>query len=138
MPEPILTFRIAVDGPAVSGFSGPFGAVTFIPFRGTADSPLFRGEIAPGAADVQTELPGEPRRLCARYLFRGTDADGRTCSLYEENTGSLTGEPGPIRCTPSFLTDSPLLAETFRGRRFCSEVSPSEGGVTVTVFAADE
>ena len=59
------------------------------------------------------------------------------CSARADSLSQSMDEPN-FRCTPSFLTDSPLLAETFRGRRFRSEVSPSEGGVTVTVFAADE
>lgn len=136
MAEAIFEFRIRIDGASVSGFSSPGGAVTFIPFTGEADSPLFRGTIRPGAADVQTELPGERRKLSARYLFTGTDGEGRPCSLYVENTGELTGEPGPIRCVPRFLTDSEALAAALSHRTFRSEVWPSDGGVTVKVFEA--
>lgn len=131
---PLMTFGIDIDGATISGFSSPEGSVTFIPFTGRVDSPLFSGEIMPGAADVQTEMPGEARVLCARYLFRGTDGEGKACSLYVENVGRLTGEPGPIRAVPRFMTDSPALAARFRGRSFRSEVHGREGGVKILIF----
>ena len=131
---PLMTFAIDIDGSKISGFSSPEGSVTFIPFTGRVDSPLFCGEIMPGAADVQTEMPGEARLLTARYLFRGTDGEGKTCSLYVENVGRLTGETGPIRATPRFMTDSAFLTARFRGRAFRSEVHGREGGVKILIF----
>ncbi|MBQ3815077.1 MAG: hypothetical protein II836_03385, partial [Clostridia bacterium] len=69
----------------------------------------------------------------ADYLA-GTDADGKPCSLYVENVGRLTGEPGPIRAVPSFLTDSETLAAALRGKRFRSEVHGAPGGVRILIF----
>ena len=132
MREPFMTFQIEIRGGEVSGFSSPDGSVTFIPFGGRVDSPLFRGEIRPGAADVQIELPGEARLLTARYLFTGTDGAGMPCSLYVENTGRVG--PGPLRATPRFLTDSAFLRETFANRRFYTEIEGAPGGVTILVY----
>ena len=132
--EPLMTFEIDIDGGKINGFSSPEGSVTFIPFTGRVQSPLFTGEIMPGAADVQTEKPGEARLLTARYLFRGTDGEGKPCSLYVENVGRVTGEPGPLKAAPSFMTDSPCLSAALRGRSFRSEVHGREGGVCILIF----
>ncbi len=137
MAEPVMEFHIRIDGAGISDLRGPDGAVTVIPFGGRVDSPLFRGEIRPGAADVQTERPGEARILSARYLFRGTDAAGDPCSLYVENVGRMSGEAGPIRAVPTFLTDSALLADALRGRRFRSEVVGAPGGVRILIYEED-
>ena len=136
-PKPVMTFEIDIDWRDVSDLRSPAGCVTVIPFTGRVLSPLFSGEIRPGAADVQTEKPGEARVLTAKYLFRGKDADGRDCSLYVENTGRLTGEPGPIRATPSFLTDSETLGAYLAGRRFRSEVHGRDGGVKILIFESE-
>ncbi|MBE6726225.1 MAG: DUF3237 family protein [Ruminococcaceae bacterium] len=133
-PVPVMTFEIDIRGEEISGFSSPDGAVTIIPFTGRTSSPLFEGEIRPGAADVQTQKPGMPRRLAARYLFHGHDADGSGCSLFVENVGETSGEPGPIRAIPVFLTDSKPLAAYFRGKTFRSEVHGREGGVRILIF----
>ena len=135
-PAPVMIFDIDIDWADASGFSSPDGDVSVIPFTGRTSSPLFEGEIRPGAADVQTQKPGKPRRLCARYLFRGRDAEGNDCSLYVENVGESTGEPGPIRATPVFLTDSEPLAAFFHGKTFRSEVHGREGGVRILIFEA--
>lgn len=134
MQKTFMEFEIVIDGAGISDLRSPDGSVTIIPFGGRVDSPLFCGEIRPGAADVQTEKPGEARVLSARYLFRGTDADGKPCSLYVENVGRLMGEPGPIRAVPSFLTDSETLAAALRGKRFRSEVHGAPGGVRILIF----
>ena len=124
MTEPFMEFAIQIDGAGISDLSAPDGSVTIIPFGGRVDSPLFRGEIQPGAADVHT----------ARYLFRGTDAAGKPCSLYVENIGRMSGEPGPIRAIPTFLTDSELLRDALRGKRFRSEVHGAPGGVRILIY----
>ena len=91
----------------------------------------------PGAADVQTERPGEARVLTARYLFRGTDGEGKDCSLYVENVGRLAGGEGPIRAVPAFMTDSAALAGYFRGRTFRSEVHGRDGGVRILIYETE-
>ena len=132
MREPFMTFHIEIRGEDVSGFSSPDGSVTFIPFGGFVDSPLFRGRIRPGAADVQTELPGEARVLTARYLFSGTDGAGVPCSLFVENIGRVG--PGPLCALPRFLTDSAFLREKLAGRKFHTEIEGAPGGVTIFVY----
>ena len=136
--EPVMTFEIRIDWRDVSDLRSPEGCVTVIPFTGRVRSPLFTGEIRPGAADVQTEKPGEARVLTAKYLFRGKDADGADCSLYVENIGTAAQGPGPIRATPTFLTDSKTLGAYLLGRRFRSEVHGWEGGVKILIFEAGE
>ena len=133
-PVPVMIFEIDIDGRQINGFESPEGSVTFIPFTGRTSSPLFTGEIMPGAADVQTEKPGEARVLCARYLFRGTDRAGKSCSLYVENVGRVTEEPGPLCATPVFLTDSEALGAYLAGKTFRSEVHGREGGVRILIF----
>ena len=134
MQKTFMEFEIVIDGAGISDLRSPDGAVTIIPFGGRVDSPLFRGEIRPGAADVQTEKPGEARVLTARYLFRGTDSAGKSCSLYVENVGQAAGEPGPLRAVPSFLTDSETLRAYLAVRTFRSEVHGREGGVRILIF----
>lgn len=133
-PAPVMVFDIDIDGRDISGFDSPDGAVTVIPFGGRTDSPLFSGEIRPGAADVQIQHPGEARILCARYLFTGRDGAGNACSLYVENIGRADGSPGPIRAKPTFITDSAPLSAFFRGKEFRSEVHGWEGGVRILIF----
>ncbi len=133
-----MTFEIRIDWRDVSDLRSPEGCVTVIPFTGRVRSPLFTGEIRPGAADVQTEKPGEARVLTAKYLFHGKDADGADCSLYVENIGTAEQGPGPIRAVPTFLTDSRTLGAYLMGRRFRSEVHGWEGGVKILVFEAGE
>ena len=114
MDKLIMTFQIFADNSQVSNMSGPYGAVTIIPFTGKVESELFTGEILPGAADVQVENVAGSRNMCAKYMFRGKDSAGTDCYLFVENNAYFTiankGDPYFNAC-PRFITDSTLLGE---------------------------
>lgn len=139
MSEPIMKFEIKLDRPGITKLRSPFGAVSIFPFTGRVASPLFTGEIRPGAVDVQEENPAGLRRLDAKYVFEGTDSAGKPCLLYVENVGYLTGteEPGAvIRAYPRFLTDSEALAPYLSQARFRSELHLGSGELEIWVFDA--
>lgn len=61
-----------------------------IPFTGHVKSEIFTGEIVPGGVDVQIENAAGNRNMCAKYMFRGTDKEGKECSLFVENNGYVS------------------------------------------------
>lgn len=117
--------------------TGPYGAVTIIPFTGKVESELFTGEILPGAADVQVENVAGSRNMCAKYMFRGKDSAGAKCHLFVENNGYFTAankaDPYFNAC-PRFITDSPLLGEYLCQGRFRSEVQGRDWGVEIRII----
>lgn len=138
---PIMTFHIKIDKELISDFSAPNGGLTIIPFTGGVESKLFTGTILPGAADVQTADPSGSRHMCAKYMFRGKDQDGKDCCLFVENNGDFVpgqAVDGVVRTSPQFITDSVVLDEYLSKRTFRAEVHPSEIGVDIKVFDAGE
>lgn len=137
MAAPIMEFNIFIDDSQISDMRSAYGSVTFIPFTGRVESPLFTGEILPGGVDVQVEDPAGCRNMCAKYLFRGVDAKGNPCHLFVENNGYFSaanrGEPWLNAC-PRFITDSPELGGYLSQARFRSEVHTAPGGVTIKIF----
>ena len=117
--------------------SGPYGAVTIIPFTGKVESGLFTGEILPGAADVQVENPAGSRNMCAKYMFRGKDSAGNDCFLFVENNAYFTAanrkDPFLHAC-PRFITDSLVLGEYLCQQRFRSEVQGRDWGVEIRIY----
>ena len=141
MNEPIMKFQIKLDRPGVTKLDSPYGAVSFFPFTGRVESALFSGETRPGAVDVQEENPAGLRRLDARYIFAGTDSAGKSCLLYVENVGVLTGREKPgevIRAYPRFVTDSEALGPYLSQARFRSELHLGSGELEIWVFDAVE
>ena len=134
--EPIMIFHAFIDPAEITDVRGGHEAVTMIPFRATVASPLFTGETAPGAVDVQQENAAGLRSLCARYAFRGTDRDGTPCTLFVENCGWIRpGQSEPVLHTcPRFLTDSPALAPYLSRHAFRAEVHGTDRGVDIHVF----
>ena len=134
--EPIMIFHAFIDPAGVTEVRSGHEAVTLIPFRATVASPLFTGETAPGAVDVQQENAAGLRSLCARYAFRGTDEAGKPCTLFVENCGWIqTGRQDPVLPTCSrFLTDSPVLAPYLSQHRFRAEVHGTDRGVDIHVY----
>ena len=63
----------------------PGRTILTLPFTGFADGPWFRGEIQPGAADVQRRKNGEIERFCADYWLEGRDYAGQTCRVHVVN-----------------------------------------------------
>ena len=82
MSKPIMEFNIFIDSTQSSHMESPYGQVAFIPFTGKVESDLFTGEILPGGCDVQVENPAGVRHMCARYMFKGTDSEGKTVKDY--------------------------------------------------------
>ena len=142
--DPILVFHVAIDPGEITSVRGADCSVTLIPFTASVQSPLFTGETAPGAVDVQTLGPDGVRTLCARYAFRGADGQGNPCALYVDNRGALPPDAPPgavIHTRPTFVTDSPVLAARLGRGPFRAEVHGTNAGVDVRVFdegAADE
>ena len=137
MDKLIMTFQIFCDDAGVSDMSGPYGAVTIIPFTGKVESGLFTGEILPGAADVRVENPAGSRNMCAKYMFRGKDSAGNDCFLFVENNAYFTAanrkDPFLHAC-PRFITDSLVLGEYLCQQRFRSEVQGRDWGVEIRIY----
>ncbi|MCR5793970.1 MAG: DUF3237 domain-containing protein [Solobacterium sp.] len=140
MAEPLMIFHIRIERNRISEVNTPYGSAKMIPFGGYTESDLFRGTIQPGACDVQTVNAAGVRHMCAKYMFKGTDCDGRPCSLYVENDGWFTSQrkDGIFDACPVFMTDSPALAEILCRPVFRSEGHPAPGGVDILIFRADE
>ena len=137
MQEPIMIFKVFANREDCSDMVCPYGAVSFIPFTATVESPLFSGKTLPGACDVQVENPAGSRNMCAKYMFKGTDSEGNECRLFVENNGYLApvmrNDPFFHAC-PRFLTDSPVLGPYLCQQRFRSEVQGRDWGVEIRIF----
>ena len=78
-------------------------------FEGTVEGPEFQGVILPGGCDTQRR-EGDRLTLSARYMLRGTDREGNSCSVFVENNGAQDlRTQAPLRTIPQVLTDSPVL-----------------------------
>ena len=120
----ILEIDVTIEPAAISRLTGPGGEVVSIPFGGTARGEIFRGEICPGACDVQTVNLSGVRHMCARYMLRGEDGEGRPCRIFIENNGWFQDPmaPGvPFQTVPTFWTDSAALAPYLHRRAFVGE-----------------
>jgi len=73
----IMQIQIFIDNSRISSLEGRYGKVTMIPFTGHVKSEIFTGEIVPGGVDVQIENAAGNRNMCAKYMFRGTDKEGK-------------------------------------------------------------
>ena len=52
--------------------------------------------------------------MCAKYMFRGTDKEGKECSLFVENNGYVSRtelQKEYVDAFPRFITDSKILGE---------------------------
>lgn len=126
----VLTFDVEITGDeAVKGKSGEAEMVFF---GGTADCENFHGRILPGGIDTQTQWPGQPRTLSARYILEGVDKAGQSCRIFVENNGTVR-EEGELITTPRILTDSEALACLEQEELF-GTITPTEKGVTIHIF----
>lgn len=134
--KPIMEFNIKIDRNEITRMETPSGKVTFIPFGGKVESDLFVGTIRPGAADVQVTNAAGIRHMCAKYIFEGTDKEGRHCFLFVENNGFFepNSSPSPFHACPTFKSDSPLLADILERSCFRAEGHPAKDGVTIKIF----
>lgn len=111
------------------------GEVSMIPFSGTVDCRLFKGIVEPWGVDTQiADLTGM-RRLSARYVLTGKDADGQDCHIYIENNGTMKDEPSmSFRTIPTFRTDSKLLAPLLHSERFYGTGTVEEDGLWIRFY----
>ena len=137
MSAKTMTFHITIARSEITRLESPTAKVTFIPFGGTVDSPYFKGKVMPGAADVQVTDASGMRHMCAKYIFEGTDGEGKHCHLFVENNGYLAecmrNDPF-INAYPYFMTDSPVLGEYLSQQRFRSEVQGRDFGVEIRIY----
>ncbi len=137
MSAKIMTFHITINSSDITRLKTDTQAVTFIPFTGYTDSPYFKGEIMPGAADVQVTDASGMKHLCAKYIFKGTDAEEKLCHLFVENNGYFP-EHGSrkeyLEACPRFITDSQYLNEMLMRPVFRSEVHSTDTGVDILIF----
>lgn len=133
----IMQIQIFIDNSRISSLEGRYGKVTMIPFTGHVKSEIFTGEIVPGGVDVQIENAAGNRNMCTKYMFRGTDKEGKECSLFVENNGYVSRtelQKEYVDAFPRFITDSKILGEYLSQPRFRSEVWGTQKGVEVRVY----
>lgn len=133
----ILEVFVTFEPSAITRLTGPGGEVVSIPFGGTARGEIFRGEVCPGACDVQTVNLSGVRHMCARYMLRGEDSAGAPCQIFIENNGWFTEPmaPGaPFRTVPTFWTDSAALAPYLHRRAFAGEGVPGPEGLVIKLY----
>lgn len=140
MNEPIMIFHITLDPKETNTLKASSGEACVIPFGGHVESPMFSGTVLPGAADIQTVNAAGVRHMCAKYMFDGTDSEGNACKLFVENNAYTPRDyfKMPFDATPTFLTDSPVLAPYLHGVHFRAEGHPSPEGVDIWIFDTDK
>ena len=136
MTSLIMTFHITIDRNAVSEVRTAGRMAKIIPFAGFVDSEHFKGKVLPGAADVQTTDAAGIRHMCAKYMFEGTDAEGRKCRLFVENNGYFEpgSRPKPFHACPTFMSDSPYLSDLLSRPVYRAEGHSTEAGVDIMIF----
>ena len=82
----------------------PGYTIITLPFTGFADGLWFRGEIQPGAADVQKRRNGQTERFCADYWLHGRDFTGSPCRVHVVNVDEGRG------WKPTVTADSAALS----------------------------
>lgn len=102
----VLRIKVKVDG-CHELASKPRGA-RLLPFSGSCESPLFHGTILPGGVDAQVDAAPGQGSLSARYMLEGTDAEGKPCRLYIDNS-AVTREGVDTVTHPRVMTDSAAL-----------------------------
>ncbi len=124
--EYIMTVNVKTE--AAAGVSSKSGGINMIPFTGSADSYYFKGEMPIKGCDTQKYAPDGSVMFSARYILKGTDCDGKPCSIFIENNG-----PALDLCTPTVITDSEALAD-LETAELRAIVVPVGGGVDVNVY----
>ena len=124
--EYLMTVDVKTQNAA--GVSSSVGGINMIPFTGSTDGHYFKGEIVGTGCDTQKYAPDGSVLFSARYLLKGTDLDGKSCSIFIENNGSALE-----LCTPTIITDSGALSE-WQEWSLRAIVVPVNGGVAVNVY----
>ena len=124
--EYLMTVDVKTQNAA--GVSSSAGGINMIPFTGSTDGYYFKGDIVGTGCDTQKYAPDGSVMFSARYLLKGTDCDGKSCSIFIENNG-----PALELCTPTVITDSAALSE-WQDWELRAIVVPVGGGVEVNVY----
>lgn len=125
----ILT--IDVDLNEIFEVKGKKETERMILFGGSCDCELFKGVILPGGVDTQRQTD-ERTILSARYILKGTDSEGKECSLFIENNG-VSENNSATTAIPRIVTDSSALAY-LEEKDLVSQVEGKEGGVIIHIF----
>lgn len=126
-----LEYMMTVDikTQAAAGVFSDAGGINMIPFTGSTDGYYFKGDIVGIGCDTQKYLPNDGGVLfSARYMIKGTDYTGQSCSIFIENNGMALE-----KCTPTVITDSRALAD-WQNYELRAIVVPVGGGVEVNVY----
>lgn len=124
-----LEFLMSVDIKTTSaaGVYSSKGGINMIPFTGSTKGEYFSGEIVGTGYDTQKFDMGSPT-FSARYLIKGKDYTGQSCSIFIENNGDALD-----KCTPTVITDSVALSE-WQSYNLRTIVTPVGGGVIVDMY----
>lgn len=100
-------------------------------FDGEASGDYFTGNTSEEGTVVTKDYKEGDTQLCARYMLKGTDPDGKNCSIFIEDNGTAD-ETGAFITKPTIITDSDTLAwlETadLQGR-----ISEADGQKTIRI-----
>lgn len=131
-----MTFHITINRDDITKLKAENGLVTFIPFGGYVDSPIFKGKVRPGAADVQVTNAAGIRHMNASYIFEGIDSNSEPCHLFVNNQGYFepNSSPKPFHACPTFMSDSKVLNDYLSSPCFRAEGHGSEQGVDILIF----
>lgn len=97
--------KLSVNVKGVQEVASPNATARMVLFDGICEGECFSGSILPGGVDTQIEYPDGSGTLSARYMIKGTDADGNPACLFVENSARL----GESDTAPHILTDQPSL-----------------------------
>ncbi|MBQ8622903.1 MAG: DUF3237 family protein [Oscillospiraceae bacterium] len=129
-----LEFLMSIDikTSAAAGVSSSKGTINMIPFTGSTDGAYFKGEIVGTGYDTQKfGVAGSPA-FSARYLLKGKDYAGQSCSIFIENNGNELD-----KCTPTIITDSAVLSD-WQNYNLRAIVTPVGYGVIVDTYRIHE
>lgn len=127
--EEILTIDVTLSGSSMK-HEGIYNIMT-IPFTGTAESKWFKGNVLPGAADVQKRKLWKTERFCADYTLEGMDYTGAECRIHIVNIDEGQG------WKPTVTTDSKAL--DFLNHEACRAVLLGyKDKLTVRIYAKPE
>ncbi len=126
----VLTVDVNITG--FEEVKGKKGEACMILFDGTAEGSGFKGIIGPSGADTQKQDYGKERFLSARYILKGTDAEGKECRIFIENNGSFEAD-GEITTHPIIYTNSENLAWLETAEIF-GKIEGKEGGVIIHLY----
>lgn len=128
----MLVFSVDVIVNEVHEMKSGKGQINMILFSGSVDAPFFKGEILSGACDTQKYLTGERGQLSARYMLKGTDAEGTETHIFIENNAYLS-DGGSWKTIPGIYTDNKKL-EWLEQTELYGHIEGTENGVKIDFY----